>query len=118
MPAEPRRRSALNPHPGHVAFTRSELDAIAWRFLGSQFAELIYADWPIDRRLEAYLAHHDMAHVSNDGDAYNAVLQHVLTNIGPALRAGVLANTTWLSMRRRRDETHSPARAPMPSPQP
>jgi hypothetical protein len=31
-----------------VELTRRELDAIAWRFLGSEFAGPMHADWPID----------------------------------------------------------------------
>lgn len=114
MTGEPDHPPAVNPQPGHVELTESELEAIAWRFLGSEFAGLIYADWPIDRRAEAYLAHHAMTHVVNDGDGYDAVLQHVLTNIGPALRNGVLTNTRWLTLRRRRGETPSARTAPMP----
>lgn len=34
-----------------------ELEIIAWRFLRSEFTEPIYSDWPIDRRLDAYLLH-------------------------------------------------------------
>lgn len=99
----------MNPHTGGTDFTEQELDTLAWRFLGSDFTELTYAGWPIERRVDAYLAHHGMRHVVNDGDAYDAVLQHVLTNIGPALRTGVLANATWLTSRTRRHAETGPA---------
>ena len=46
-----------------VEFTRQELDAIAWRFLGSEFAGPMYADWPIDRRIDAYLQHHGLTDI-------------------------------------------------------
>ena len=74
-----------------VELTRQELDAIAWKFLGSEFAGPIYADWPIDRRLDAYLRHHGPTHVVNDGSTSKALLERVMANVGPALRNGVLA---------------------------
>ena len=70
--------------------TRGQLDTIAWKFLRSEFTEQIYADWPIDRRIEAYLLHHGPNQVLTDGSAYNALLERVMANIGPALRNGVL----------------------------
>jgi hypothetical protein len=73
------------------ALDRGELDIIAWRFLRSEFTGQIYADWPIDRRLDAYLLHHGPTELINDGSAYNALLQCVMANIGPALRNGVLS---------------------------
>ena len=73
-----------------VELTRRELDAIAWRFLGSEFTGQIYADWPIDRRIDAYLLHHGPTELLNDGSAYNALLERVMANIGRALREGVL----------------------------
>ena len=39
---------------GHVEPRKRQLDAIAWKFLGSEFSGKIYADWPIDRRVDAY----------------------------------------------------------------
>ncbi len=70
--------------------TRSELDTLAWRFLRSEFAGQIYADWPIDRRLDAFLQHHGPAELLADGSVYNDLLDQVMTNIGPAIRNGVL----------------------------
>jgi hypothetical protein len=70
--------------------TRHELDRIAWRFLGSKFTGRAYAQWSIDRRVDAYLLHHGLINVMNDGTVYDALLDSVMANIGPALRKGVL----------------------------
>ena len=84
---------------GPLKLSEQELEKLAWRFLRSEFTGQIYADWPIDRRIDAYLKRHGMHHVVNNGDAYNAVLQHILANVGPALRNGVLATTTCCANR-------------------
>ena len=76
---------------GHVELTKRNLDAIAWRFLGSEFTGQIYANWPIDRRLDAYLRHHELIDIVNDGAAYNALLERVMANIGRARRDGLLS---------------------------
>jgi hypothetical protein len=76
--------------PGHVELTEQELDAIAWKFLGSEFTGELYANWPIDRRVNAYLMRHRLKHVANDGAACDALLHRVMANIGRALRYGVL----------------------------
>ncbi len=73
-----------------VDLTERELDAIAWRFLGSEFTGQIYADWPLERRVDGYLQHHGQTDLVNDGSAYDALLQRIMANIGPALRIGVL----------------------------
>jgi len=75
---------------GHVELTEQELDAIAGQFLGSEFTGELYANWPIDRRVNAYLMHHRLMHVANDGAACDALLHRVMANIGRALRHGVL----------------------------
>jgi hypothetical protein len=71
--------------------TRQELDAIAWKFLGSEFAGPMHTSWPLDRRIDAYLQHHGLTHIVNDGSTSKALLERVMANIGPALRNGVLA---------------------------
>lgn len=71
--------------------TTAELDTVAWRFLRSEFASQTYSDWPLDRRLDAYLGHHGPADLLVDGSAYNALLERVMVNIGPARRKGVLS---------------------------
>ncbi|BBX71997.1 hypothetical protein [Mycolicibacterium psychrotolerans] len=80
--------------------SESDLDAIAWGFLGSEFTGLAYANWPIERRVGAYLTHHGLAHLRNNGDAHAAVLHRVLANVGKALRNGTLPSATWASARR------------------
>jgi uncharacterized protein YqjF (DUF2071 family) len=74
-----------------IELTAHQLDQIAWGFLRSEFTEQVYADWPIDRRVDAYLLHHGLTHIVNDGSAYDALLKHVMASIGPAHRIGVLA---------------------------
>ena len=67
-----------------------ELDDVAWQFLRSEFASEIYADWPIDRRLDGFLRHHGYRELRDDGSVCNELLDRVMVNIRPALREGVL----------------------------
>ena len=67
-----------------------QLDDVAWQFLRSEFASDIYADWPIDRRLDGFLRRYGHRELHDDGSACNALLDRVMANIGPALRDGVL----------------------------
>jgi uncharacterized protein YqjF (DUF2071 family) len=73
-----------------VELTMQELDAIAWGFLRSEFTEPIYADWPLDRRIDAYLVHHGLMDGVDDGFAYQALLERVMANLGRAVRTGVV----------------------------
>lgn len=82
--------------------THHELDRIAWRFLGSKFTGPAYAQWPIDRRVDAYLLHHGLISVMNDGTIYDALLESVMANIGPALRRGVLVQAHAFPPKHRR----------------
>ena len=69
---------------------RDELEVIAWRFLRSEFTEPTYSDWPIDRRIDAFLLHYGPIELRTDGSAYSALLERIMANIGPALRNGTL----------------------------
>ncbi len=76
--------------PGdYIEMTEQELDMIAWNFLGSEFTGQVYAGWPMDRRVDAYLRHHGLIEVVNDGGTYDALLERVMANMGRALRNGV-----------------------------
>lgn len=76
---------------GYTEPTVGELDAIAWEFLRSEFAGQLYCNWPIDRRINAYLLRHGPVALVNDGNACDAVVDRVMANIGHALRSGLLA---------------------------
>jgi hypothetical protein len=76
---------------GHLALTKRTLDTIAWSFLGSEFTRQIYANWPIDRRVDAYLRRQGLIDIVNDGGAYDALLERVMANISRALRDGLLS---------------------------
>jgi len=77
-----------------------ELDELAWKFLGSEFTKDIYADWPLDRRLDAYLRHHQLGGIVNDGAVYSRLLDRVMNKMGAALRGGILSHAA--DERRRR----------------
>jgi hypothetical protein len=76
-------------HPA-VNPTDAELDALAWGFLGSTYASKRFVEWPIDRRVHAYLRHQGLGNVANDGTLCSALLDRVMANIGNALDSGTL----------------------------
>ena len=79
-----------------LELTKNELDTIAWGFLRSEFTDQTYADWPLDRRIDAYLEHRRLMDIAYDGSTYDALLDCVMANIGSAFRDGVLEPpNTW-----------------------
>ena len=68
----------------------AELGAIAWGFLGSTYASRHFTEWPIDRRLDAYLRREGLRGVADDGTVFAALLDRVMTNISSALHSGTL----------------------------
>ncbi|HXY66099.1 MAG TPA: hypothetical protein VEI45_17530 [Mycobacterium sp.] len=76
-------------HPA-VEQRNAELDAIAWGFLGSTYASKRFVEWPIDRRLHAYLRHQGLSNLANDGTVCAVLLDRVMANIASALDSGTL----------------------------
>jgi hypothetical protein len=68
----------------------TELDAMAWEFLGSVYSSEQYAGWPIDRRLDSYLRHRGLSNVADDGMISAMLLDRVLVYIASALDRGSL----------------------------
>jgi len=68
----------------------TELDAMAWGFLSSTYASKRFVEWPIDRRLNAYLRHQGLSSVADDGTRCAALLDRVMANIAAALDSGTL----------------------------
>ncbi len=73
--------------------TQEQLDDIAWQFLRSEFASQ-RADWPIDRRVDAFLLHNGPPGLVDDGSGYRALLERIMANIRPALRTGALRSSS------------------------
>jgi hypothetical protein len=72
---------------GSPCLTDADVDALAIEFLNSRFADDTYADWPLDRRLDGFLRHRELVRLIEDGDAYDLILDRVMSYIG-ALRRG------------------------------
>lgn len=72
------------------AGTAGEMDTIAWQFLCSPYIGRLYWDWPLERRVEAYLRHEDRSDVLNNGAAYSALIDRVMANISRARSDGRL----------------------------
>lgn len=68
--------------------TDSNVDALAWQFLNSAYADKTYADWPLDRRLDGFLRRRGLIRIIEDGDAYGLVLERVMRHIGVASHSG------------------------------
>jgi hypothetical protein len=67
-----------------LLLTDSYLDALARRFVASRYADNTYADWPLDRRLDGFLRRERLDRITEDGDAYDLVLDRVMAHIGVA----------------------------------
>ena len=66
------------------------LDDRALAFLASEFAGARYVDWPIERRLEAYLRHIGQTRLAEAGEKFEELLDRVMTNFARARSEGRL----------------------------
>jgi hypothetical protein len=63
-----------------------DVDALAWQFLHSPYADQTYADWPLDRRLDGFLRREGLARLVEDGDTYDLILDRVMAYIAARAR--------------------------------
>lgn len=87
-------------------------DHLSWKFLESEFCREPYGEFSIERRLDAYLRHHQLNDLLNDGNAYDQLLGCVMANIGPARRSGMLdaINPPWARRTPRLSPRNTPRR--------
>ena len=71
---------------GPPSLTDSDVDALAWQFLHSPYADQTYADWPLDRRLDGFLRREGLARLVEDGDTYDLILDRVMAYIAARAR--------------------------------
>jgi hypothetical protein len=67
--------------------TDGDIDALAWDFVDSSEPAHSHPGWSIDRRVEAFLRHRDLAAVANNGDLCNILVNRILTYVGMARRS-------------------------------
>lgn len=66
---------------GPPFLTDCDVDALAWQFLHSPYAEDTYAVWPLDRRLDGFLHRQGLARLVEDGDTCEIILDRVMAHI-------------------------------------
>ncbi|MCV7091197.1 hypothetical protein [Mycobacterium interjectum] len=77
----------MTPAPsGPPLLTDSDVDALAWQFLHSSYADDAYADWPLDRRLDGFLRREGLVRLVEDGDTYDLILDRVMAYIAARAR--------------------------------
>ena len=70
------------------AGTAGEIDSLAWQFLCSPYTGRQYWDWPLERRVDAYLRHEERTDVFKDGAAYSSLIDRVMANFPRARSDG------------------------------
>jgi hypothetical protein len=66
---------------GSPLSTDADVDALAWQFLNSDYADDTYADWPLDRRLDGFLRRRELGRLAEDGDIYDLILNRVMAHM-------------------------------------
>ena len=75
------------------AGTAVEIDALAWQFLCSPYTGRLYWDWPLERRVDAYLRNAKRTDILKDGAAYSSLVDSVMANIARARNDGRFNNS-------------------------
>jgi hypothetical protein len=66
---------------GEPFLTDSDVDALVWQFLNSEYVGETYARAPLDKRLHSFLRHSGLARVADNGDLYNIIFDRVMSCI-------------------------------------
>ncbi len=61
--------------------TDSDVDALAWQFLNSEYVGDVYKQNSLDQRLGNFLRRSGLVRVADDGDLYNIILDRVMSGI-------------------------------------
>lgn len=69
--------------------TDAHVEALACQFFTSSYADDIYADWSLDRRLDGFLRREGLDRIVENGDAYDLVLDRVMAHIGIEAHPGL-----------------------------
>jgi hypothetical protein len=59
----------------------TDVDTLAWEFLGSDYVSGEYLNWQLDRRIESFLQHRGLGHLADDGDTFNVILDSVMSHV-------------------------------------
>jgi hypothetical protein len=59
----------------------SDVDALAWQFLNSDYVGDAYATRSLDQRLHNFLRRNGLVRVADDGDLFNIILGRVMSSI-------------------------------------
>lgn len=79
---------------GRTPADGQQFDRHALGFLASEFVDDRYQDWPIERRLEAYLRHQGLSTLANAGGQFERLLDRVMVNFARARRDGIFGKLT------------------------
>ncbi|AFP40316.1 hypothetical protein MSMEI_3858 [Mycolicibacterium smegmatis MC2 155] len=77
----------------HSEPAQLDLEDLAWQFLASEFTGPMYACWPIEDRLDAFLLH-NLPHSVARRSLRDALMQRVMANISAAHHLGFLEFST------------------------
>lgn len=61
--------------------TDPDINALAWRFLNSSYADDGYSNWSLDRRIEGFLRNLGLSRLADDGDTSSMLIERVMSNI-------------------------------------
>jgi hypothetical protein len=71
---------------GEPLLTDSDVDALVWQFLNSEYVGDAYARGSLDKRLQNFLRRSGLARVADNGDHYKIIFDRVTSDISSLRR--------------------------------